>query len=109
MKELKHLNKYFKKYWFKLLVGMIITVIARVFSLVMPSYVKNSIEVVEDYMADEISKGEANDLLLGYILIIVGAALLSGLFTFLMRRPLLIFHAISNTILKMKSLITINF
>ena len=49
MKELRHLNKYFRKYWGKLLVGILITIIARIFSLVMPSYVKNIVEVVEQY------------------------------------------------------------
>ena len=89
MKELKHLNKYFKKYWFKLFLGIIITIIARVFQLVMPSYVKNSIEVVEKYMAGTLPELEARALLLEYILIIVGAALLSGFFTFLMRQTII--------------------
>ncbi|MGF1559953.1 MAG: ABC transporter ATP-binding protein [Flavobacteriaceae bacterium] len=89
MKELKHLNKYFRKYWLKLFLGIIITIIARIFSLVMPSYVKNSIEVVEKYMANEMVKSEAYDLLFEYILIIVGTALLSGLFTFLMRQTII--------------------
>ena len=89
MKELKHLNKYFRKYWFKLFLGIIITIIARVFQLVMPSYVKNSIEVVENYMAGVLPETEARALLLEYILIIVGAALLSGFFTFLMRQTII--------------------
>ena len=89
MKELKHLNKYFKKYWAKLFIGIIITIIARVFQLVMPSYVKNSIEVVERYVADIIPETEAKDLLFEYILIIIGAALLSGFFTFLMRQTII--------------------
>jgi ATP-binding cassette subfamily B multidrug efflux pump len=86
MKELKHLNKYFKKYWLKLFFGIIITIIARLFQLIMPSYVNNSITVVEQYIKAEIEKSTAQDLLLEYILIIVGAALLSGFFTFLMRQ-----------------------
>lgn len=89
MKELKHLNKYFKKYWQKLFIGIIITIIARVFQLVMPSYVKNSIEVVEQYVGNEIPEEMARSLLLEYILIIVGAALLSGFFTFLMRQTII--------------------
>ena len=89
MKELKHLNKYFKKYWLKLLIGIIITIIARVFQLVMPSYVKNSIEVVEQNVARIIPESEAKALLFEYILIIIGAALLSGFFTFLMRQTII--------------------
>lgn len=89
MKELKHLNKYFKKYWLKLLVGMVITVIAKIFQLIMPSYVKKSIQVVENFIGGEITKEIAKDMLLEFILIIVGAALLSGFFTFLMRQTII--------------------
>jgi ATP-binding cassette subfamily B protein len=89
MKELRYLNKYFKKYWFKLLVGIIITIIARVFSLVMPSYVNKSIQAVEAFIAGTVSRTETKEVLLQYILIIVGAALLSGLFTFLMRQTII--------------------
>lgn len=86
MKELKHLNKYFKKYWLKLFFGIIITIAARLFQLIMPSYVNNSITVVEQYINAEIEKSTAQELLMEYILIIVGAAILSGFFTFLMRQ-----------------------
>lgn len=89
MKELKHLNKYFKKYWSKLLAGIVITIIARVFQLVMPSYVNKSIGTVENYFKGALTKPEAQDLLLEFILIIVGAALLSGFFTFLMRQTII--------------------
>ena len=90
MKELRYLNKYFKKYWFKLLIGIIITIIARVFSLVLPPYVNKSIRAVENYIASgsgdlSVVKGQ----LLEYILIILGAALLSGFFTFLMRQTII--------------------
>ncbi len=89
MKELRHLNKYFRKYWVKLFLGVIITIIARVFQLVMPSYVKNIVEVVEQFSAGTIAIGAAREQLLEYIAIIVGAALLSGFFTFLMRQTII--------------------
>ena len=89
MKELRHLNKYFKKYSLKLFVGILITIIARIFQLVMPSYVNKIITVVEQFLDTEIAKSEAKSLLLEYILIIVGAALLSGFFTFLMRQTII--------------------
>ncbi|MEP4946801.1 MAG: ABC transporter ATP-binding protein [Flavobacteriaceae bacterium] len=89
MKGLKHLNKYFKKYWFKLFMGILITIIARVFSLVMPSYVSKSIQTAEDAFAKTISGTVAKGLLFEYILIIIGAALLSALFTFLMRQTII--------------------
>jgi ATP-binding cassette subfamily B protein len=89
MKELKHLNKYFRKYWLKLAVGILITIIARVFQLVMPSYVAKIIEVVEKYLAAELTETVARQQLLEYIGIIIGAALLSGFFTFLMRQTII--------------------
>src|SRR5690606_37920115 len=81
---------YFKKYWFKLLIGIIITIIARVFSLVLPPYVNKSIRAVENYIASvsgdlSVVKGQ----LLEYILIILGAALLAGFFSFLMRQTII--------------------
>ena len=55
----------------------------------MPSYVNKSIRAVEDFIGDSISKSEAKDILLEYILVIIGAALLSALFTFLMRQTII--------------------
>ena len=69
--------------------GILITIIARVFSLVMPSYVSKSIQTAEDAFAKTISGTVAKELLLEYILIIIGAALLSALFTFLMRQTII--------------------
>ncbi|MFD2101161.1 ABC transporter ATP-binding protein [Flagellimonas iocasae] len=114
MKELKHLNKYFKKYWFKLLMGILITIIARVFSLVMPSYVNKSIQAVEDFLADTISLSDAKGLLFQYILIIIGAALLSGLFTFLMRQTIInvsryIEYDLKNEVFDHYQLLSLNF
>lgn len=89
MKALKHLNKYFAKYRGKLLVGILVTGIARVFTLVMPSYVNKSIQAVEDFILGGSTIAQTRTLLLSYIGIMIGAALLSGLFTFLMRQTIL--------------------
>lgn len=114
MKELKHLNKYFKKYWKKLLVGVVITIIARMLQLVMPSYVNKSIGVVEQFMDSEIAESEAEGLLLKFILIIVGAALLSGFFTFLMRQTIInvsryIEYDLKNEVFDHYQLLSLNF
>lgn len=114
MKELKHLNKYFKKYWLKLLVGILITIVARIFSLVMPSYVNKSIQAIESFMSKAISLTEAKDMLLQYILIIVGTAILSGLFTFLMRQTIInvsryIEYDLKNEVFDHYQLLSLNF
>lgn len=108
MKELKHLNTYFYKYRFKLLIGVFITIIARVFSLVMPPFINKSVQAVENYLS-----GPAADVslvkeqLIQYIIIIIAAALLSGFFTFLMRQTIINVSRYIERDLKMKSLITI--
>lgn len=90
MKELKYLNRFFKKYKFKLLIGLIITIIARVFSLVLPPYINKSIQAVENSFLEGATDGSAlQSILLTYIAIIIGAALLSAFFTFLMRQTII--------------------
>ncbi len=114
MKELKYINKYLKKYAVQLLLGLFITVVARVFSLFTPSFVKKSIKVVEDYGKNIISKDEAKELLLENILIILGTALLAALFTFLMRQTIIkisryIEYDLKNEIFDHYQLLNLNF
>ncbi|WP_340074908.1 ABC transporter ATP-binding protein [Leptobacterium sp. I13] len=90
MRALKHLNKYFIKYKYKLLIGVIITIIARIFSLVVPPYVRNSFTAVENYLKSDTRNLElVKAQLLEYIVIIIGSAILSGFFTFLMRQTII--------------------
>lgn len=90
MKSLKHLNKYFLKYKTKLLLGIVITIIARVFSLIMPPMVNKSVKAVEVFLSSpDATTADIKSTLLNYILIIIGAALLSGFFTFLMRQTII--------------------
>jgi ATP-binding cassette subfamily B protein len=50
MKELKRLNKFLLKYKGKLLLGLVITVASRVFSLVTPRLVGDSMTTIENYL-----------------------------------------------------------
>ncbi|GIZ16611.1 ABC transporter ATP-binding protein [Capnocytophaga catalasegens] len=86
MKHLKYVNKYFFKYKRKLFYGIIITIIARIFALVMPEYVQYSMDAIEQHIANSNSSVSIERQLLIYILIIIGSAILSGFFTFLMRQ-----------------------
>lgn len=87
MQHLRHIRKYFYKYRYHLILGLFITIIARVFSLVMPEYVQNSINMIEQYAKMEDKNPEViKGVLLKYVLIIIGATLLSALFTFFMRQ-----------------------
>jgi ATP-binding cassette, subfamily B, multidrug efflux pump len=86
MKALRHLNKYFIKYWKKLLIGLLITASARIFSLVMPSYINKSIQTIERFFNEEITKEAAQKLLAIDIGIIIGTTAMAALLTFLMRQ-----------------------
>ena len=90
MKELQHLNKYLLKYKFHLIVGIIITIIARIFLLFTPRYVKKIFSVVDKYK-NGLESGDSTFQaeLFEIILYIIGAALIAGLFTFLMRQTII--------------------
>lgn len=86
MKHLKHINKYFYKYRKQLILGVIITIIARIFSLIMPEYVQLSIDAIQKHLNNPTGQPAIEWTLLYYTLIIIGSALLSGFFTFWMRQ-----------------------
>jgi ATP-binding cassette subfamily B protein len=91
MKELKYLNKYLIKYRGRLLLGVVITIIATAFKLAVPMKVGDSITIVDQYI-----QGEVNDLasvkhqLLINVLLLLGATLLSAIFTFIMRQTFIV-------------------
>lgn len=87
LKELKHLNKYFLKYKNNLLIGIAITIIARVFLLFTPRYIRHIFEIIENKAG--LSQSAIKSNLLEAILYIVGAAIVAGIFTFLMRQTII--------------------
>ena len=90
MKELKYLNKFFLKYKQKIIIGILITIIARVFALVAPNLVGDSITLIENYFLDKsINNNDLKDKLLINIFLIISSAVLAGIFTFLMRQALI--------------------
>lgn len=90
MVELKHLNKYLLKYKFKIITGIFITIIARVFALVAPNLIGNSITIIENYLFSNLYELEiVKEKLIINILMIIGSALLAGVFTFIMRQMLI--------------------
>ena len=90
MKELKYLNKFFYKYRNRILIGVLITIIARIFALVAPNLIGDSITLIEKYfLLEEITRENLEKNLLNNILFIVGSALTAAVFTFLMRQTLI--------------------
>ncbi|MFT5103540.1 MAG: ATP-binding cassette subfamily B multidrug efflux pump [Candidatus Latescibacterota bacterium] len=91
MKELRFINQFFFKYKWRLLIGLLVTIIAAMFKLFVPIIIGNILNVVEQYM-----KGNITDLdvvkeeLLINIGLIVGTTLLAALFTFIMRQTIIV-------------------
>ncbi|WP_010135794.1 ABC transporter ATP-binding protein [Ochrovirga pacifica] len=91
MKDLQYINQYFFKYRYRLLLGILISVASRYLAAKIPEVVKNSLNVANDY-----SKGIVTDIdyvkqdLWQNIILIVGLAILSGFFTFLMRQTIIV-------------------
>ncbi|WP_242131729.1 ABC transporter ATP-binding protein [Aestuariivivens marinum] len=89
MKALQHLNKYFYKYKTYLTIGVIITIVARIFLLYTPRYVKKIFVVVEKGLEGSINKEVFKSELIEAVLYIVGAALIGGILTFFMRQTII--------------------
>jgi ATP-binding cassette subfamily B protein len=91
MKELKKLNKLIAKYKWQLIGGLIVTVISRILSLVLPKYVGKIINLLNDYdKGNFTSESALTDDLVNYILIILGATLLAAALTFVMRQLIIV-------------------
>lgn len=91
MKELQHLNRYFIKYRWRLIFGLLITIIARIFALLTPKFIGDSVDIVEKYInGDILELAEVESELLTNILIILGTTLLAAFFTFLMRQAIIV-------------------
>ena len=90
MKELQYINKYFLKYRTKLLLGLLITIVARIFSLFAPRLIGNSLTAVEQYLQQTDGDVEKiRNILWVNILIIIGTTLVSGFLTFWMRQTII--------------------
>jgi len=91
MKELLYLNKYFVKYKFSFLLGIIITIVAQIFSLFTPKLISKSFKAIEDFAKDEtVSKSFIQQELVSNILLIIATTIIAGFLTFLMRQTLIV-------------------
>jgi ATP-binding cassette subfamily B protein len=91
MKELKYLNKYFLKYKYRLIVGILITIVARIFIVFTPRFTGNAIQLIEEHITNkEQDYTTFKDDLIYYILLILGVSIIAAFFTFLMRQTLIV-------------------
>jgi len=91
MKELQYLNKYFVKYKYSFLLGILTTIVAQIFSLFTPKLISKSFKSIEAY-----AKSSAMDSsfiqkeLVHNILLIIATTIIAGFLTFLMRQTLIV-------------------
>lgn len=114
MKALKHLNKYFYKYRYQLIIGVIITIIAKIFALFTPRLVGASINVVSDRLSGKITEEVFRSELIINILYLIGAAVVAGVFTFLMRQTIInvsryVEYDLKNEIYQHYQILSLNF
>jgi ATP-binding cassette subfamily B multidrug efflux pump len=97
MKELSYLNKYFIKYKYSFSAGILITIIAQIFSLFTPKLISKSLNAIENF--DKLSVAEQNSEaviasfrqdLIHNVLLIIETTIVAGFLTFLMRQTLIV-------------------
>ena len=91
MRALRYVNKYFLKYKWRFLVGILITILSKILALRIPRIVSESLNGVEDYISGKTTDFEmVSKELIWNTLLMVGAAVLAGFFTFLMRQTIIV-------------------
>ena len=100
MKELKYLNKYLYKYKWQLLLGIAFVALSNVFKVLSPRVLSRAIDMVsqnislfasfENFNLQEALQSSLKSSLLIFTLIYFAAALIGGVFTFLMRQSIIV-------------------
>ncbi len=115
MRALRHLNKYFFKYKYRLIIGLIITIIARIFAIAVPKFIGDSVDVVEQYINNDITDiAVVKSGLIINILLIIGSVLIAAFFTFLMRQTFIVVSRfiefdLKNEVFKHYEILSLNF
>ena len=89
MKELTFLNKYFYKYRYRIILGILITIGSKIFALFTPQLIGKSITLISNQLTDPATIGNFKQEIALNILYIFGAAVATGIFTFLMRQTII--------------------
>jgi ATP-binding cassette subfamily B protein len=89
MKSLRYINKYFIKYKWRFLLGILFTVVSNYFGVQMPTFFSDSIDQFQSQLS---SKKPSSYLWLALQLgaIYMGFSLLKGFFLFLMRQTIIV-------------------
>ena len=95
MKALQHLNKYFWKYKYRFVLGLIFIFTSNVFGLYPPIYIGEVLNLISDSLSDKSSSGDTiQGILKGqlayYAFLVLLFAIGRGLFMFFMRQTLIV-------------------
>ncbi|MBF4516244.1 ABC transporter ATP-binding protein [Flavobacterium sp. ANB] len=97
MKELSYLNKYFIKYKYSFSLGILITIIAQIFSLFTPKLISKSLNAIEKFdklpeaqQASQVIINSYRQDLIHNVLLIIATTIVAGFLTFLMRQTLIV-------------------
>lgn len=91
MKELGYLNKYFSKYKYRFLLGILFTIIAQIFFLFTPKLISKSFDSIQEAFKHNSANSITiqHELITNFFLIVI-TAIIAGLLTFLMRQTLIV-------------------
>ncbi|MBL7889504.1 MAG: ABC transporter ATP-binding protein [Bacteroidia bacterium] len=90
MKSLKHINKYFYKYRWRLGLGVVFVILSNIFGVYSVTYVRDAIDYLKEIPALKDADNDPQIQLLFYGCLIIGLAVISGFFLFLMRQTIIV-------------------
>ncbi len=93
MKHLFYLNKYFYKYKWRLLLGIVFVTLSNYFRVRIPQVIREALNFVLDKIKSakgELQLSDYSAELVKFSLIIIGVAILMGIFMYLMRQTIIV-------------------
>ncbi len=91
MKELAYLNPYLWKHKWKLILGILFVIISNYFQILQPQEVRKSLDTIIAFLQDKNrNETEFYENLFYFGMVILGYALLMGLFMFFMRQTIIV-------------------
>jgi len=92
--SLSSVNKYFLRYKWRILLGLVFVCAANYFQILQPQLIRDALNMVVDYLDKEtITETDKSDLryaLIKFALLVLGYALLMGVFMFMMRQTIIV-------------------
>lgn len=95
MKALKHLNKYFWKYRFRFILGLLFIFVSNIFGLYPPIYIGEVFNIISDTLSENTSlensvKSVIKNQLAYYAFLVLLFAICKGIFMFFMRQTIIV-------------------